>query len=163
MKEFTSLGQFARHLATLEVAVALELRAGLDQVATAVKEKAKDEIGEYQKAIGPFPAWAPLAESTVADRVAKGYSPDEPLLRTGEMRDSIDKSVSGMEATIGSTSQIAVYQELGTDKIPPRPFLGPAVLHNEKLIKRILGRAFVTGLLGRGNMPSSLGYESEID
>jgi HK97 gp10 family phage protein len=163
MKEFTSLGQFARHLATLEVAVALELRAGLDQVATAVKEKAKDEIGEYQKAIGPFPAWAPLAESTVADRVANGYSPDEPLLRTGEMRDSIDKSVSGMEATIGSTSQIAVYQELGTDKIPPRPFLGPAVLHNEKLIKRILGRAFVTGLLGRGNMPSSLGYESEID
>ena len=163
MKEFTSLGQFARHLATLEVAVALELRNGLETVARAVKEKAKDEIGEYQAAIGPFPAWAPLAESTVADRVAKGYSPDEPLLRTGEMRDSIDKSVSGMEATIGSTSQIAVYQELGTDKIPPRPFLGPAVLHNEKLIKQILGRAFVTGLLGRGNMPPSLGYESKID
>lgn len=163
MNEFTSLGQFARHLATLEVGVALALRSGLDEVAVAVRDKAKDEIGTYQPAIGPFPAWSPLAESTIADRAAEGYSPDEPLLRTGEMRDSIDKDVSGMEATIGSTSDIAVYQELGTDKIPPRPFLGPAVLHNEELIKRILGRAFVAGLLGRGNLPPSLGYDTKID
>jgi HK97 gp10 family phage protein len=163
MKEFTSLGQFARHLATLEVAVALELRRGLDEVATAVRDKAKDEIGSYQAAIGPFPAWAQLAESTVEDRVAKGYSPDQPLLRSGEMRDSIGKDVSGIEATIGSTSQVAVYQELGTDKIPPRPFLGPAVLHNEALIKRILGKAFIAGLLGRGNLPRSLGYDTKID
>jgi HK97 gp10 family phage protein len=163
MKEFTSLGQFARHLATVEVAVALELRRGLDRVAVAVRDKAKDEIGTYQPGIGPFPAWAQLAESTVEDRVAKGYSPDEPLLRSGEMRDSIGKDVSGMEATIGSTSDKAVYQELGTDKIPPRPFLGPAVLHNEELIKRILGRAFVAGILGSGSIPRSLGYESEID
>lgn len=163
MSEFTSLGHFARHLATLEVAVALELRRGLDKVASAVKQTAKDEIGVYQPAIGPFAAWSPLAESTVADRVAKGYSPDQPLLRDGTMRDSIDKDVSGLEAVIGSTSDIAVYQELGTDKIPPRPFLGPAVLHNERLIKRILGRAFVTGLLGKGNLPAELGYDAKID
>jgi phage gpG-like protein len=163
MKDFTSLGQFARHLATMEVAVALELRRGLAEVASAVETTARESIGTYQQAIGPFAAWSPLAESTVADRTAKGYTPDEPLFRDGTMRNSIGKDVSGLEAVIGSTSDIAVYQELGTDKIPPRPFLGPAVLHNEELIKRILGRAFVVGLLGKGNLPAELGYDAKID
>lgn len=161
--EFDSMGKFARHLATLEVGVALELRRGLETVAKSVQKTAKDEIGYYQPAIGPFPAWAPLAQTTVEDRVSQGYSADEPLLRTGELRDSIDRDVTALEAVIGSDSDIAVYQELGTDKIPPRPFLGPAVIHNEPLIKNVLGRAFVRGLLGSGGTPPSLGYDSTID
>jgi hypothetical protein len=36
-----------------------------------------------------------------------------------------------------------VYQELGTDRIPPRPVLGPAAYKNKDKIERILGEAVV--------------------
>jgi HK97 gp10 family phage protein len=162
MREFGSLAAFASHLVTLQATVALEAHKGLKEVAEAITKTAKGEIGSYQQAIGPFPAWAQLAGATVADRVAKGYTPDDPLLRDGKMRDSISNGVSGHEAVIGSDSNIAVYQELGTDKIPPRPFLGPAVIHNHEAIKRILGAALARGILGGGPIPASLGYDESI-
>ena len=44
---------------------------------------------------------SPLAESTQAERVVQGYPANEPLLRTGELRDSIEhKLVSGDEAQV---------------------------------------------------------------
>lgn len=71
------------------------------------------------------------------------------------MRDSVHREVSALEAVVGSDEDKAVYHELGTDKIPPRPFLGPAVLHCEEKMKRVLGGALVTGILGRGiNVPT---------
>ena len=35
--------------------------------------------------------------------------------------------VEELEAEIGSDSQIMVYQEFGTSKMPPRPVMGPAL------------------------------------
>lgn len=162
MREFGSLAAFASHLITLQASVALEAHRGLKEVAEAITKTAKGEIGSYQQAIGPFPAWAQLAESTVADRVAHGYTPDDPLLRDGKMRGSVSNEVVSLEAVVGSDSDIAVYQELGTDKIPPRPFLGPAVIHNHKVIRRILGAALARGVLGGGAIPASLGYDESI-
>jgi hypothetical protein len=54
--------------------------------------------------------------------------------------------VQGDEAAVGSTSEIAVYQELGTEKIPPRPFLGPAAFKNKDRIEAMLGQAVVNAL-----------------
>lgn len=97
-------------------AVALEVGAKM------IADEAKRVIGTYDY------NWPRLAQSTQADRVAQGYPADEPLLRTGEMRDSIEYTVHAEvgEADIGSNSDIAVYQELGTGTIPPRPFLAGA-------------------------------------
>lgn len=162
MREFGSLAAFASHLITLQASVALEAHRGLKEVAEAITKTAKGEIGSYQQAIGPFPAWAQLSNATVDDRVAKGYTPDDPLLRDGRMRDSISNEVSGHEAVVGSDSNIAIYQELGTDKIPPRPFLGPAVIHNHDLIRKIMGKALARGVLGGGAIPASLGYDESI-
>lgn len=162
MKEFGSLAAFASHLVTLQASVALEAHRGLKEVAEAITITAKGEIGAYQQAIGPFPAWAQLAESTMADRVAKGYTPDDPLLRDGKMRDSVSNEVASLEAVVGSDSDIAVYQELGTDKIPPRPFLGPAVIHSHEVIKRVLGAALARGVLGGGSIPASLAYDHDV-
>lgn len=162
MREFRSLAAFASHLVELQASVALEAHKGLKEVANAVTETAKGEIGHYQQAIGPFPKWADLAEGTKIDRVQQGYPADDPLLRSGELRDSIENEVSRLEAVVGSKSDIAVYQELGTDKIPPRPFLGPAVIHNHALIKRIFGEALVRGLLGGGPIPGRVGYDQSI-
>jgi len=148
MKEFKSIGAFAEYLATREVALHATLEVGLEVVAAKVQQTARAEIGVYQPEVGPFPAWAPLAEFTVNDRLAQGYSPDDPLLREGHLRESITHEVGPMEAVIGSDSDIAVYQELGTVKIPPRPFLGPAVIHEEKFIKETLGAATVAAFAG---------------
>lgn len=162
MREFGSLAHFAAHLGMIEAGLVMEVRRGLTEVAKAVEKTAKAEIGDYQPAVGPFPAWAPLADSTKKDRVRQGYTEDDPLLRSGALRDSISHEVGAGEAVIGSDSDIAIYQEMGTDKIPPRPFLGPAALHNEAEIQRILGRAAVRGLLGGTVIPAGLGYDKDV-
>jgi HK97 gp10 family phage protein len=100
--------------------------AALAVAAQIVAAKAKSYIGTYTL------PWPPLAASTLERKSA-----DTPLLETGELRDSIQwKVVSPVEAHVGSDNQKAVWQELGTSRIPPRPFLGPAVFQNEALIKK---------------------------
>ncbi|OND79020.1 hypothetical protein AQ938_07000 [Burkholderia pseudomallei] len=166
MREFNSLTTFAAHLIRLDGGILLRMHAGLDRVAAHIERTAKAEIGQYQPAVGPFDAWAPLAEATKDDRVRNGFPEDEPLLRTGEMRDSISRRVRGLEAEIGSTSDKLVYQELGTANaahpIPPRPVLGPAAVLAEPVIRRVLIGALVSGLLDGGSMPAGLiaDYES---
>jgi len=147
-REFTDLGALALHLATLGVAMAAAQTRGLERVARRIEGDAKAQIGHYQGPAGPFPAWAPLAESTEAEKARLGYRQDAPLLREGDLRDSITHEVRGNEAVVGSKSPIAAYQEFGTDKIPPRPFIGPAAVMNEHFIQQELGRATVEGLTG---------------
>lgn len=159
MKEFRSFAAFAAHLVERSAVTPLSLRAGLKAAAVAVERTAKEEIGHYQPEVGPFPAWEPLAESTVADRVHQGFSPDEPLLRTGDLKESISHSVEGLEALVGSTSDVAIYQELGTLHIPPRPFLGSAAIRNEHKIVEAAGAAAVSGIVGGEAIDAALGYD----
>jgi len=155
---FDSPLAFAAHLVALQSAIERAEHAGLEKVAKLIEHDAKEQIGAYQDAVGPFPAWAELADSTKADRSKHGFSENEPLLRTGELRNSIEHEVSGSEAVIGSKSDIAAYQEFGTDRIPPRPFVGPAAFKNKDKIEQILGAALVQGLTG-GNALDALGYD----
>lgn len=149
MKTFDLQG-FAAHLASLTVAVAAEEHHALERAAVIVEREAKAEIGVYQGQKGPFKAWAELAEATKADRVKKGFSENDPLLRTGDMRDTINHQVSGKEAHVGSDSDIAVYQELGTSRIPPRSFLGGAAFRKAPEVAHALGHDVVAVLAGGG-------------
>lgn len=150
MADFSSFGAFAAHLLAIKAGESLTLRAGLEEAAKIVEATAKEEIGRYQPAIGEFEAWPELADSTKKDRVYQGFTENDPLLRTGALRESISHipeliTMDGdsMEATIGSTSDIMVWQELGTKTIPPRPVLGPAALRNEGKIQEIIGEAAI--------------------
>ena len=126
MKEFSSFGDFSKHHEGLIAGMpAVELFM-LQRIGVAVKERAKEKIGDYQAEAGPFAAWSPLADSTKKDRLRAGYSEDDPLLRTGELRDSIDYVVIVPEVVIGSPLDIALWQEMGTVTIPARSFLGGA-------------------------------------
>jgi phage gpG-like protein len=146
MKEFESLGEFA---AFLEKAVAQYepvKKSALEVIGQNIEDSAKRKFGVYQLEDGPFDAWAPLAESTMEDRVRKGFSPDDPLFRTGELMDSIGHKVQGDDVVIGSDSDIMIYQELGTETIPPRPVLAPAMYEERKHIKASIDellRAFI--------------------
>ncbi len=161
-QEFGSFAAFAEHLVVRQIATLEALHAGLETVAVLIEETAKDEIGFYQPEVGPFQDWAPLADSTEAEKARLGYQLDAPLLREGKLRDSIEHEISGLEAVIGSKLDIAEYQEFGTATIPPRPFIGPAAFHNKKNIKEIIGAAAVTGLIGGNLIHPSLGYNIPI-
>jgi HK97 gp10 family phage protein len=162
MREFESPALFAEHLVAMAVAVEKSAQQGLKKAAKLIESDAKRQIGHYQPEVGPFQDWAPLADSTEAEKARLGYPSDAPLLREGDLRDSIEHEVVGLEAVVGSKSDIAEYQEFGTDKIPPRPFIGPAAFKNKDKIQKILGEALVTGLVGGEVIHQALGYDIEI-
>lgn len=143
MREFKDAGSFAGYLARMAVEIEVAQHAGLERAAHEVQKEAKALIGEEQdSAAGPFPPWEPLSSGTlngflhmnghhIPGKVELGYSPpDNPLLREGTLRDSIECTVEGNEAAVGSNDEVAVYQEMGTPgaiyPIPPRSFLGRA-------------------------------------
>jgi phage gpG-like protein len=148
MRSFASPAAFALFATHLVERVERETRTSLEEAARVVQAEAKRSIGDYQPAAGPFAAWAPLAASTQQDRVAKGFTPNDPLLRTGALRDSIGRKVGQREAVVGSDSPIAVYQELGTRTIPPRSFLGGAAVRKTDEVVGILGRRAMAVLRG---------------
>lgn len=162
MREFGDVATFAAHLLTLNAAIEHSTHKGLEKVAKIIERDAKGQIGHYQPEVGPFQDWAPLAESTEAEKARLGYPADAPLLREGKLRDSIQHEVAGHEAVIGSKSEIAEYQEFGTRTIPPRPFIGPAAFKNKDAIQHILGASLVQGLIGGDPIHSALGYDFKV-
>lgn len=146
-ESFTSLGQFALRLLAADVAIQVQAHRALHKVGKIVEDEAKDEIGRYQDAIGPYPAWAPLAPATEERKAQMGYPADAPLLATGQMRDNITHEVAGPEVVIGSPDERALYHEVGTDKMPPRPVFGPAAYKSRGAIEKAFGEAIMAGLL----------------
>lgn len=95
-----------------------------------------------------LPIWPALADSTVAEKERLGYfgqvSETDPLLRDGDMRESIEAAVvpdlGSVFIVLGSDSLVALYQEMGTSTIPPRPFLSTATAASIPEAKNILNR-----------------------
>ncbi|MBM7045445.1 hypothetical protein [Rhizobium lusitanum] len=142
MADFT-LDSMAAFLTELAIAMPMAHHTALEQAAAVVEAEAKAEIGHYQGAAGPFAAWAPLRPETIAQK-ANG---DTPLLETGDMRDSIGTIIAGDEAHVGSNDDKAVWQELGTVKIPARSFLGGAAVRKSEEVKEIIGRTMHASLI----------------
>ncbi|WP_336702770.1 hypothetical protein [Pantoea dispersa] len=140
------LEQFAREMSSASASIATGLEVSFCVIVKEIEETAKEEIGIYQPAYGPFDAWAPLAESTKADRVRHGYSEDEPLLRSGELRDSIQSEVMGLAAIVGTKSEIGLWQEVGTAHMPARPFIGPAYVRMIDPLMESIDAAISLGL-----------------
>ncbi|CAH2606518.1 conserved protein of unknown function (plasmid) [Rhodovastum atsumiense] len=165
MKTFGSLGAFLAHLATLPAAVHEAQKEGLKAGAKVVEREAKEEIGRYQPAAGPFPAWDRLSTATldgfnhpqaghIKGKRELGYAPpDNPLLREGHLRESIS---SGLEndhtAIVGSDDEVALWQEMGTPNalypIPPRSFLGRAAFVKGDEVAEAVGGRVVWALRG---------------
>lgn len=143
-----TLAGFIGFLAQAPMRIEEATHRGLERASRIIETEAKAEIGTYQGQAGPFSGWAALAEATKADRVRQGYPEDEPLLREGDMRDSIGHVVEGHEAVVGSDSEIAVYQELGTSRIPARSFLGGAAFRKAEEVANALGHSVALGLVG---------------
>ncbi len=142
MPDFSSLAEFAGFLTRLTV--------GYDQIQQEQMERACRVVQtEIRAAIGSH-RFTPLAASTVAK---KGH--DDQLRETGELRGEIAYTVTraglGVAGEIGSNLERAVYLELGTSKMPPRPFLSDSAHRREAEVVSILGQGAIRGLTGRGN------------
>ena len=132
-----SLGSFGAHLGLLAATSHEAEKGGLEEAAQIIETEAKRVIGTYDY------GWTPLADSTVAHK-ANGNT---PLLETGEMRDSIEHVTHGREAEIGSNSDKAVWQELGTSRIPARSFLAGAAVHKGKEVAHAIGFKYYKALI----------------
>lgn len=165
-KRLNSLAEMAEELIRTEAREILALEGGLERIAQLIEKTAKAEFGVYQGAVGPFPAWAELADSTKADRVAGGFTENDPLLRDGKLlRDSIEHetSLAELETVIGSKEPVMLYQEVGTSRMPPRPVLGPAALRHIKAIQTLIAGAVLAGFVGKEMAYSALGYEFTVE
>lgn len=140
-----SCGQFAYKLERAAALARGELVLPTEALMLLVAAQAKEAIGTYRY------GWKELAPSTQADRVAKGYPADEPLLRTGRMAASIDHKAAptptGAEGLVYSDELIALWQELGTSRgIPPRSFLFHSLWLSTPEMARLFG-AFAERIL----------------
>jgi hypothetical protein len=181
MKEFKSVGEFVAHLERSAATAQLTVNRGFHHAAEVVWEEARNEIGHYQEAAGPFPAWPQLAEATLEGwdtvhghhypgKIEMGFAPpDNPLLRTGELRDAIEFAVSFNHAVVGVPSRsvgdgseedpvrdigdVAVEQELGTKFMPARSFLGRALFLKTHEVVAIIGEAVILGIEGKPYAP----------
>ena len=142
------LENMARILIEREATMAVYLEAGLGRVLTRIEKTAKSEFGHYQREVGPFPAWEELTDYTKQERLDLGFTENDPLERTGELRDSISKEQHVLEGAVGSTDERMVFHEFGTVDMPMRPVLGPAAFRNKAAIIKLVGAAVVSGIIG---------------
>jgi HK97 gp10 family phage protein len=120
--------------------------------AAILAKQARSYIGTYDAE----PRWPELAASTQKQRVSKGYSANKPLKRSGKLKDSITFDIlSDREAIAGSTDERAPFFEFGTSRMPPRPFMLPAIHESGPKIEKLTGRIAVAALSARGNVHSS--------
>jgi phage gpG-like protein len=128
-----------------EIALGYEI-AKHEAVAEAAKiaeRGAKARIGHYNGAAGPTAAWAPLADSTKEDRQARGFTADDPLERTGDLKDSITSGVDGNHGYVGTPLEAGLFAELGTSKEPPRSFLVGGFHDVKQDIEKAIGEVVV--------------------
>src|SRR6516162_2395737 len=113
----------------------------LDEGSKILQDEAKRVLGTYDY------GWPQLAAATQEQRERQGYAPNDPLLVTGDLRDSIERDVQHNVASVGSNNNKALWHEMGTSRIPPRPFFGGAVEAKHHEIGELVGKKFHTALI----------------
>jgi phage virion morphogenesis protein len=92
---------------------------------------------EEQFASEGRPRWPPLAPSTIRQRARQGKWPGKILQVTGRLAASITTRSSAREAAVGTSVEYGVYHQLGTRRIPARPFLRLTTEHLREIIDEL--------------------------
>lgn len=94
----------------------------------------------HRQALADAASWIEAAVQQALSHPPGGEH-DAPWLRSGELRDSIAHQADATHAVIGSTSAVARYQEMGTRRDPPRPFLAPQAAALAPTVAEAIGAA----------------------
>ena len=127
-----SLSGAAAHFGGLAVTLEHKKHETLDHGARILQTEAKRVLGTYDY------GWPALKPSTIAGK----STGDSPLLETGDLRDSIERDVQTDAAYVGSNDPKATRHELGTSRMPPRPFLKGAANAKHAEIGEAMGKKF---------------------
>ncbi len=129
-----------------------------------------NELRERLECLRPDEVMArALAEQAqrMAARVREGLSEppgggghDEPWLQSGALRDSVGAQANGLQAAVGSSDPAAVPQELGTARMPARPFLAPVAGGMGEEVARAVGAAVAAAI--RGDDPDADGMVADL-
>lgn len=144
-----------RKFAEIPELVSREIEKSMKKSAIKVRDDATKKFGEYQLAVGPYPAWEDLKESTIKEKEKVGGAED-PLIGHVEsngakvwpqpLRNTIGTKTEGLTAAVGTDDPIGKYHEYGTEHIPPRPFLRPALYENQDVIKNNVKEGIQNGI-----------------
>lgn len=159
MRQIT-FAQLAEKMIAMPAKIEATVAVALQKSAVEVHKTAVAKFGEYQPAVGPYPAWELLTLDTLhqkMDLAGGGADPlighypkgEENTLYSTPLKMSLGMEVNAakMEAYVGTNDPIAEWQEFGTKRgIPPRPFLRPALYENEDFVKRMLNEAIGVAL-----------------
>lgn len=142
--------------ATLTTGMAAKLdkiqRDCLESGAKVLEKEAKRVLGTYDY------GWMQLADATKEDRISRGYTPNEPGLREGDMRDSIEHVVvNAHEAQIGSNDDKMLWFDIGTPNQPPRPVFQPAAIAKGEEVALELGHSAMDVLTGKAHSTKLIG------
>ena len=102
------------------------------------KEREKEILDSLQKGLEKV--------GLIVERQAKinvSQSTGHPKVQTGRLRASITHNVNPGEVEIGSNVYYSKYLEFGTSKMPPYPWLFPALeLKKPEIIEALKGHEF---------------------
>ncbi|MDB5095359.1 MAG: hypothetical protein JWO85_3460 [Candidatus Eremiobacteraeota bacterium] len=112
-REFSSLRTFAEH--SLKMATKETIADPFARRVVSI-----DILATARHMIGRPEYFSPLAQSTVNERLRLGYVPYATLLRSGNYERSFGWTHAGRFTSVGSTSPLAVFHELG-GRVPGKP------------------------------------------
>lgn len=99
------------------------LRAPLTQIGQRLVESTRRRI-KTTKVDADGNAWAAWAPETLLARQRRGTIGDGLLYETGRLYRSISARINARSVTVNSSAPYARYHQLGTTKLPARPFIG---------------------------------------
>jgi len=151
----TSFESLIKMFATMPEIISKEIEKEIKKSAIKVRDDAVNKFGEYQPAVGPYPAWEELKEDTIKQKEKAGGGED-PLIGHSNgngskvwpqpLRNTIGIKTEGLTAAVGTDDPIGKYHEYGTEHIPPRPFLRPALYENQDNIKNNVKEGIQNGI-----------------
>jgi hypothetical protein len=104
--------------------------------AVPLMETALHRVGDHalslaKEYVGHDSLWRPLSPDYVSDKKAAGLtgrvSATDTWLLTGETLKSLAVAADGHEVVLGATTDQALWNEIGTAKMKPRPLLAMAM------------------------------------
>jgi HK97 gp10 family phage protein len=144
-----SLGEFVAQLALVKVMEAKAERDAVRRGVEMIAQEAKDIIGTE------YAGWPELADSTVARKQAKGQtgriSATDPEFATGELRASIGSQAEGLTGAAGTADPVAVYQEYGTSRMPPRSIFASAGHRKAIEVANAMGNIVAEAIAGKAS------------
>jgi phage gpG-like protein len=133
-----NLLEAAARMAVAAASIEAAKRAAIEEACLIVEGRAKGLLGH------PNASWAPLKPETIARKGGLNM----PLLESGAMRSSISHVVvDSSHGWVGSNSEVAVVQELGSSRgVPPRPFISLAAHQSGPDVAKVVGKTMVAAI-----------------